>query len=141
MTQIQFLHGARDRLAAAADWLREASRNRAAVVVFVPSPDAAERLDRLLWTQPATGFVPHCPADSPLAGETPIVLAANLDRPPHDRCLLNLADDLPPDFSRFESLVEIVSADDRVRLPARERYRHYRDQGCPIGSRDLSTEP
>lgn len=141
MTQIQFLHGTRDRLAAAATWLREACRQRATVVVFVPDPDSAERLDRLLWTQPATGFLPHCQADSPLAGETPIVLSASLDGPTQNRCLLNLADELPPDFSRFESLVEIVSTDDRVRLPARERFRHYRDQGCRIESRDLSAEP
>jgi DNA polymerase-3 subunit chi len=140
VTHIQFLHGTLDRLAAAATWLREAHRQRRRVVVFVPSRETAERLDRLLWTQPATGFVAHCPVDSPLAGETAIVLAAHLDQLPHDHCLLNLADELPPGFSRFETLVEIVSTDDPVRLPARERFKHYRDRGYPVESRDLSQE-
>jgi DNA polymerase-3 subunit chi len=138
VTRIQFLHGAPDRLAAAAGWLREAWQRRLAVVVFVPSAEAAERLDRLLWTQPATGFLPHCTSASSLAAETPVVLAADLERLPHDRCLLNLADELPPGFSRFEELVEIVSTDDAVRLPARDRFRHYRERGYALESRDLS---
>lgn len=140
MTSIQFLHGAPDRLAAAANWLREAWQRRLSVVVFVPSAETAERLDRLLWIQPATGFLPHCTSSSSLSAETPVVLATDLDRLPHDRCLLNLADELPPGFSRFEELVEIVSTDDRVRLPARERFRHYRERGYPLESRDLASD-
>ncbi len=138
MTHIRFLHGAPDRLAAAAAWLRLAWQERRPVVVYAPLRQRAEQLDRLLWTQPATGFIPHCTADSPLAAETPIVLAASLDEPPHDGTLLNLADELPPGFSRFEEIVEIVSVDDADRLPARERFKFYRERGYPIDARDIS---
>ena len=31
-------------------------------------------LDRLLWAQPATGFLPHCRLGSPLAAETPVIV-------------------------------------------------------------------
>ena len=78
MTQVRFLHGAGDRIQAAAAWLAIAAAQGRQVLVFVPQPARAEQLDRTLWTQPATGFVAHCRADDPLAAETPIVLAGNL---------------------------------------------------------------
>lgn len=138
MTRIQFLHGTPDRLASAAAWLRQAWQQRRPVLVYVPARQTAERLDRMLWSQPPTGFLPHCRADSPLAAETPILLAESLEGPAHDGCLLNLADELPPGFSRFEELVEIVSTEDADRLPARERFKFYRERGYPLDTRDIS---
>jgi DNA polymerase III subunit chi len=141
VTRIQFLHSAPDRLAAAAEWLRQAWQKRQPVLVYVPDRQAAEQLDRLLWSHPATGFVPHCAARSSLATETPILLTTELDELPHDRCLLNLGDELPPGFSRFEDLVEIVSTADADRLPARERFKFYRERGYALEARDIGAGP
>jgi len=144
VTRISFLHGAQDRIQAAAQWLHEAWGRRDAtgfgfaVLVYVPDAEMANRLDRLLWTQPQLGFLPHCRADSPLAAETPVLLTDTLGEPPQDACLLNLANELPASFSRFEHLVEIVSVDDADRLPARERFKFYRDRGYAIENRDIS---
>ncbi|MFN3884697.1 MAG: DNA polymerase III subunit chi [Rhodocyclaceae bacterium] len=145
MTRIFFLYGAADRVLAAAQWLQRAWQERAgapgsslAVIVYAPEREAAERLDRLLWTQPALSFVPHCRSDSPLAAETPILIAERLDDPPHEICLLNLSNELPATFSRFEVLIEVVSRDDAVRLPARERFKFYRDRGYAIENHDIS---
>lgn len=138
MTRVQFLHGAADRLAAVAEWLRRSQAERRPVLVYAPQTDVADQLDRLLWTQPAIGFVPHCRASSPLAAETPILLADQLEQLPQDHCLLNLSNEIPPGFSRFEELVEIVSTDDGDRLPARDRFKHYRERGYALESRDIS---
>lgn len=142
MTRISFLHGAPDRIQSAAQWLQRAWNERQAahfgVLVYVPDAEQATRLDRMLWTQPALSFLPHCRADSAQAGETPILLTDRLDTPPQEDCLLNLSNELPPSFSRFELLVEIVSTDDTDRLPARERFKFYRDRGYAIESRDIS---
>lgn len=145
MTRILFLHGAADRIQAAAQWLQCAWQERSGavgngpvVLVYAPEQEAAERLDRLLWTQPALSFVPHCHADSPLAGETPILITDRLDDPPCDGCLLNLSNELPAAFSRFEYLVEVVSTDDADRLPARGRFKFYRDRGYAIENHDIS---
>lgn len=137
MTKVLFLHGASDRLAAAARWLAEAAVARRNVLVYAPREETAERLDRLLWTQVATGFVAHARADSPLAAESPIVITRDIGTLPHDQVLLNLGDELPPNFSRFEELVEVVSDDDEVRLPARERFKFYRERGYAPESRDI----
>jgi DNA polymerase-3 subunit chi len=138
MTRISFLHGAPDRIQSAARWLQQAWSERCAVLVYVPDSEQASQLDRILWTQPALSFVPHCRADAPLAAETPILLTDRLDAPPQDICLLNLSNELPPTFSRFEHLVEIVSIDDADRLPARERFKFYRERGYAIENRDIS---
>lgn len=138
MTSISFLHGAADRIQSAALWLQMAWGRRQSVLVYVPDKEQASRLDRLLWTQPALSFLPHCGSDSPLAAQTPIVLTDRLDEPLQEDCLLNLSDILPQTFSRFGHLVEIVSTDDRDRLPARERFKFYRDRGYAIESRDIS---
>jgi DNA polymerase-3 subunit chi len=138
MTRISFLHGAADRIQAAALWLQQAWARRQPVLVYVPDEGQAAQLDRILWTQPQLSFLPHCRADSPLAAATPILLTGRLDEPPQDGCLLNLSNELPPTFSRFEQLVEIVSIDDGDRLPARERFKFYRERGYAIDNRDIS---
>jgi DNA polymerase-3 subunit chi len=146
MTHITFLHGAADRIQSAAQWLQKTWGERQAelpaVLVYVPDADQATRLDRLLWTQPPLAFLPHCRIDSPLAGETPILLAEKLDQDRggvgQESCLLNLGNTLPATFSRFEHLVEIVSTDEGDRLPARERFKFYRERGYAIESRDIS---
>ncbi|MDI6747405.1 MAG: DNA polymerase III subunit chi [Rhodocyclaceae bacterium] len=146
MTHITFLHGAADRIQSAAQWLQKAWGERQlplpAILVYVPDAEQATRLDRLLWTQPPLAFLPHCRIDSPLAGETPVLLTDNLDRNPaaphQESCLLNLGNTLPATFSRFEHLVEIVSTDDADRLPARDRFKFYRERGYAIDNRDIS---
>ena len=137
MTKVLFLHGASDRLAAAARWLSEASVARRTVLVYAPREEAAERLDRLLWTQAATSFVAHARANSALAAESPIVIAGDIGVLPHDQVLLNLGDEVPPNFARFEELIEVVSDEDDVRLPARERFKFYRERGYAPESRAI----
>lgn len=138
MTKISFLHGARDRLRSIATWLGQANREGIRVLVYAPAEDRRAQIDRLLWTHPANGFTPHCRAEDKLAAETPIILARELDRPLHDDCLLNLSDEIPPGFSRFQQLVEIISVDEATRLSGRERFRFYRERGYPLETRDIS---
>ncbi|MBI5108677.1 MAG: DNA polymerase III subunit chi [Rhodocyclales bacterium] len=138
MTRISFLHNARDRLQATATWLGQACRRGEKVIVYAPLEGDLERLDRLLWMHPATGFTPHCFAGSVLAAETPVILTTELDRPAHDQCLVNLSNDIPPGFSTFERLVEVVSTADHVRIPGRERFRFYRERGYALETEDIS---
>ena len=137
MTNIRFYSNAEDRVQAAAAWVAASWRTQP-ILVFAPDNDVAERLDRVLWTQPALGFLPHCRADSPLAAETPVLIANSLDALPNDRCLLNLSNEIPPGYARFEQLVEIVSTADDDRLPARERFRFYRERGYALENRNVA---
>lgn len=138
MTEIDFYHNAEDKFAAANRLIGELYRQGRRVLVYAPVADIAARIDRLLWIQPAIGFVPHCLADSPLTADTPIVIGAALDDLTHDDVLINLDGDLPPGFGRFQRLVEIVGRDEADRGPARNRYKFYRDRGYALKAQDWS---
>lgn len=139
MTKVLFLHGCRDRLVAAISWLAN-ERGQRRAMVYLPDTTAAERLDRLLWTTPATGFFPHCAAGAPLAAETPILIGDTPDTAATDEVLVNLSDIIPPGFARFHELVEIVGASDTEKIPGRERYRYYRDRGYALENRSLGDQ-
>src|SRR5262245_9540129 len=138
MTRIDFYSNAEPRLQLAGQLVARAVREQMQVVVFAPDPNTARALDKLLWTYQAIGFVPHCLAGDPLSPETPVVIASDDSEPPHHRVLLNLHEESPPAFSRFERLIEIVGMDDSDKQRARTRFRFYRDRGYEIQHHDLA---
>jgi len=138
VTQIDFYTHVEDKLRTACRLAAKAYGADKRVLVCCPDADAAGRLDRMLWTTPAIGFIPHCLASDALAPETPILIDYRGDEPAHDDILLNLRPEWPPLFSRFQRLIEVVSLDDEDRRLARERYKFYRDRGYEIRTHDLS---
>ena len=138
MTQIDFYTHVEDKLKTACTLAGKAHARGLKVTVFCPDADTAQRVDRMLWTTPPTGFVPHCaPADA-LAPETPVIVDFQGEKLLNDGVLLNLRPEQPPFFSRFQRLIEIVGLDEEDRSRARERFRFYRDRGYEIRTHDLS---
>jgi len=138
LTQIFFYHNATDRIAAAAALIGKAVMQKKAMLVYAPDAEIASTLDRYLWTHPPTGFVPHVRNDSPLAAETPVLISDNLDSPPQNDRLVNLSAVIPPGFSSFTSVIEVVGQHDEERLAGRERAKFYKDRGYEIKYFDLS---
>lgn len=141
MTRIFFYHNAPDRIAATARLIGKTARQKKAVLVYAPEEALAEALDRQLWVSPPTGFTPHVRSDSPLAAETPVLIADTLDTPPQNERLFNLSSEIPPGFSRFTSVIEIVGQPDEERESGRKRARFYKDRGYEITYIDLSETP
>jgi DNA polymerase-3 subunit chi len=137
MTQIDFYTNVADKLATACRIAAKAYGLGHRMVVLCPDSAVAQRFDRLLWTTPATGFVPHCAPSDPLAAVTPVIVDHRGGEPLCDEVLLNLRPEWPPFFGRFERLVEIVSLDEEDRQQGRERYKFYRDRGYEIRNHDL----
>ena len=79
MTSIDFYFNAEDRLQVACRLAAKAASQNTRMVIYAPDGDTASRIDRLLWTWQATGFVPHCAPHDPLAAETPVLIAAGED--------------------------------------------------------------
>ncbi|MGA8050280.1 MAG: DNA polymerase III subunit chi [Burkholderiales bacterium] len=140
MTSIDFYFNAQDKLQVACRLAAKALVQRRRLLIFAPHGDTAQRIDRMLWTWPATGFVPHCLANDRLAGETPVLIAADGVAPEACELLLNLSSECPPHFERFERLLEIVAREDVERASGRARYRFYRDRGYAISDHDLAKE-
>lgn len=138
MTDVFFYHGASDRIAAATALLSGAYAKRRAVSVYAPDHEVAEQIDRSLWTSSQLSFIPHCRADSPLAAETPILIADKLEQVPPGERLMNLSREIPAGFERFQSLIEVVGQTTDDRDAARERVRRYRELGHEVRYFDLS---
>ena len=137
MTRIDFYRYAEDKLRFACRLAAKAFSQSSRVVVYSPDARVLADFDRNLWTYQATGFVPHCFANSPLAAETPIVLSSSGESLPHHDVLLNLADEWPPFFASFERVLEIVAADEGDKERARERWAFYRKRGYDIKVNDI----
>ncbi len=140
MTSIDFYFNAQDRFQVACRLAGKAASQRKRMLIYAPQPEAASRIDKMLWTWPAIGFVPHCLVRDALAPETPVLIASGEETPEGCELLLNLSSGRPPHFERFGRLLEVIPAEDDGRISGRERYRYYRDRGYPIANHDLSAE-
>ncbi len=138
MTEVKFYHNAPDRLRAACVITAKAVARGHQVLVFAPEADTARAYDQLLWTFQPGSFVPHVSAGSPLAACTPVVIAAMLENPASNDILLNLDAELPPQFSQFRMLVEIVGQSEQDRSCARQRWRQYKAHALPVVAHDLA---
>lgn len=137
MTEISFYSHAADKLAVARQIATKAWGQKLNVLIYAPDQAIATAIDRLLWTQPALSFVPHCRDDNPLAGVTPVIIGERADVLPSTDVLINLGSEPPPVFSRFERLVEIVTEEESDVASGRQRYRFYKDRGYELVNHDL----
>ena len=138
MTQIDFYTHVSDKLHTVCQLVAKAYERKLKVLVFTPDTNISGKLDNMLWTTSAIGFLPHAIAGAEIATETPIIIDHRGEDLTHDQVLVNLRSEWPPFFSRFQRLIEVVSLNEGDRLAARERYSFYRDRGYPIKSHNLS---
>lgn len=138
MTSIEFYPRVNDRVAFAVQLVAKAYARHGSVRVLTQDAAMTEALDRRLWLDPPTGFLPHCRLDSPLAGETPILVDHALAHEGAAAMLVNLHPSPPPFFGRFERMAEIVGASDEETAAGRVRYRFYRERGYELRTHDAS---
>ncbi len=139
MTRIDFYFQVQDKHELVRRLCTKALTAHTRLTLWAPDREACQRLSRLLWTTPATGFIPNVPAHDPLAPVTPIILDCDGTLFPHDEVLVNLRAEVPPFFSRFRRLIELVAADDEADArEARDRFRFYRDRGYELHTHDMS---
>ena len=132
MTQIDCYHDQPDRLTQAIRLAVLAWERQKPITFFITDPTRAEAFDKALWANDPTSFIPHCNAKSPEAANTLILITDNLDTVQQDELLVNLADEVPAGFARYQRLFEIVSRLEADKLSARDRMAFYKDRGYPI---------
>jgi DNA polymerase-3 subunit chi len=138
MTAIDFYTHVASPLDVAARIVQKAWAQHGSVRVLTPDAAATAELDRLLWTQSALSFIPHCRLASAIAAETPVIVDDALTHDGAAAVLINLHPQTPPFFSRFERLAEIVGTDDPATEAGRARYRYYRERGYEMRTHNLS---
>lgn len=133
MTRVDFHSKVPDKIAYACRLVRKARAAEMKVVVFVADRAQLAALDDALWTFSEQDFLPHVSADDELAAVTPVILTHDAAQAlPHHQILINLSQETPTHFARFERLFEIVANDDDDLLAGRERYRQYQQRGYPL---------
>lgn len=135
MSRIDFHSNVSNQLEYACRLARKAYGAGCKLVVRHQNQEQLAEFDRLLWAFSETDFLPHVASTHPLAAETAIVLSLETaDQPvyPHNEILLNLSDQVPADFARFERLIEIVPKETEATEAGRTRYRYYQQQGLPL---------
>ena len=138
MTTIDFYFNAPDRLQVACRLAAKAMADGKRMLIYAPDAEVAAKLDKLMWTWPAVGFVPHVAADDALAPETPVLISRGDDTPAQCPFLVNLSAQCPPHFASFDRLFEIVGLEDDDKQTGRERYKLYKSRGYAIANHDLA---
>jgi len=121
-----------DRLGFACRISQKAYEKGNSLHIHAETAAQAKQLDERLWTFRQESFVPHALAGSAEAQSSPVVIGfGDVPDGPHD-VLINLDPDIPPFFSRFDRVIEIVDRDAGCMAHARDHYRYYRDRGYPL---------
>jgi DNA polymerase III subunit chi len=105
------------------------------------APDQQAALDGALWSTRQGSFVAHESwSGQPIAAPQPAVLIGEAEPPDtHLDVLVNLGNDIPTWFGRFERVLEVVSGDDAQRAASRARFKAYRDKGFPLQTHELGS--
>ena len=149
MTDIAFHFNVPDKLAYSCRLLRKAYTSGMQVVVTGEAAQLA-RLDDLMWTFSTVDFLPHTRvAPALLAGNAVsgteindaeaglgILLAEKPERVRSHGVLVNLGQQIPDSFERFDRFIELVTSEADDRLAARRRWKHYADRGYALVSHD-----
>ena len=139
MTEVLFYTHVDDKLQTACTLTAKALVRGMRIMLWTRDAGMTDKLSRMLWSTPSTGFVPHCRVDHRLAPITPVIVDHLSEPIIHDQVLVNLCDCTPPFFSRFRRLAEIVSTDAQDCEVARNRFRFYRDRGYEIVTHQLGS--
>jgi DNA polymerase-3 subunit chi len=108
------------------------------VHVHAPDEETAREFDRLLWVYKQGGFVGHerlGASDDPAPAA--VLIGPGEPLATHQDVLVNLGDEVPAFYTRFERVLEIVAGDSATRSRSRARFKTYRDAGITPESHKL----
>lgn len=138
MTRVEFIFNVPDKLAKVAELCDRALAKGRQLTVFTHDAAMSRTLQKKLWQQSATSFLPSSLADDVMCEFSPIVLDMRGENLVQDDVLINLQSEHPPFFSRFRYLVELVGLEELDKAAARVRFKFYRDRGYEIKSTDMA---
>jgi DNA polymerase-3 subunit chi len=132
MTKIDFYVGKTSSLQArlnlACKLVEKAHVRKLYTYIHTDTPTTSAQLDEMLWKFNDISFIPHALVGTKDAAARVLI---GHDHEPMENCgfLINLSNEIPAFFSRFERLAEILDQEEPVLLAGRKRYQFYRDRG------------
>lgn len=142
MAEVGFHFNAPDKAAYVCRLLRKAYLKGARLTVLAPA-DQLGALDRGLWLMSPGEFVPHCLGSDTAAvrRHSPIQLVSRLDDQVPTQVLVNLGEEVPAEYARFDRVIEVVGLREEDRAAARQRWRQYQAAGIEPQRFDLRSAP
>ncbi|MFT4190147.1 MAG: DNA polymerase III subunit chi [Comamonas sp.] len=146
MTRVDFHLNVGDPGRYASRLLRKASAQGARLLVLL-EPAQMDAFDDALWSLGDTEFLPHCRSSDAeeVRRASPITLHAASDAvglpAVEASVLVNLARDMPAGYERYARVIEILPGEqhDAERVAAgRQRWKHYKQQGCTLTNHVVS---
>ena len=105
--------------------------------IFINAEDRtqAEQLDEQLWSFRAGSFLPHALLGN--EDSSHIAIGWGQDPSDHGDLLINLQLDVPPFFSRFNRVAEVVTQDPQSLAALRTSWTFYKERGYQLEKHDL----
>ncbi|MGK0442792.1 MAG: DNA polymerase-3 subunit chi [Pseudohongiellaceae bacterium] len=109
------------------------------IFVHGSSEQQLATLDELLWSFRSNSFLPHLYLDDPqqLTPGHQIVLGTQLPPEHYHDVMINLSNQVPDFFSRFERVSEIVVEHDKIKEATRNNFRFYRERGYEVNTHKM----
>jgi DNA polymerase-3 subunit chi len=107
------------------------------VFINTASGQQLKQLDDMLWTFRDGSFLPHGVYEEGADSTHPVLLGHGVEPEGPSDVLVNLSNEVPAFFSRFNRVAELVGGDEAQRTAARERYRFYKDRGYTLNTHNL----
>lgn len=107
------------------------------VYLHTESAQQTRELDELLWTFQQNSFIPHAVYQPGSDDQAPVHLGHDCEPDAGHAVLINLADEVPLFFSRFERVAELVNSDDTIRRQGRHRYSFYKERGYVLRTHEI----
>ena len=109
------------------------------IFVHGSSPQQLERMDELLWSHRPASFLPHQVIETAeqLQPGHQIVLGTGTPPEHYHDVLINLSNQVPDFFSRFERVSEIVIEHDKIKQATRNNFRFYRERGYEVNTHQM----
>ena len=123
------------RLAIAARLTEKAFGQGLRVYINADSEAQARQLDELLWSFRPDSFLPHGVTGEEHAEK--IAIGWGQEPANHDELLINLQLTIPPFFSRFHRVAEVVTQDPASLAALRASWTFYKERGYQLEKHDL----
>lgn len=102
------------------------------IFVYCNNQSQAEKLDELLWTFKDDSFIPHNLQGEGPEPPPPVQIGYQQEPRGFNDILLNMADEIPPFYTRFKRIMELVANDEASKELSRLHYREYRKKQCEL---------
>lgn len=108
------------------------------IFVYCNNREETEYLDELLWTFKDNSFIPHnIQGEGP---EPPPAVQLGFQQEPRsfNDILLNLSQNVPTFYPRFNRIIEIVENNENAKHQSRNHFREYREKQCQLFTHNIA---